>query len=41
VLAIRRVADVITHPEPEMQIHAGDRLIVFTSRQNVEDLNRQ
>jgi CPA2 family monovalent cation:H+ antiporter-2 len=41
VLAIRRVADVITHPEPEMQIYAGDRLIVFTSRQNIENLNRQ
>jgi K+/H+ antiporter YhaU regulatory subunit KhtT len=41
VLAIRRVADVITHPGPDMQIKLGDRLIVFASRQNIEMLNQQ
>ena len=41
VLAIRRVADVITHPEPHMQIKLGDRLVVFASRQNIEMLNQQ
>jgi K+/H+ antiporter YhaU regulatory subunit KhtT len=41
VLAIRRIADVITHPESEMKIQLGDRLIVFASRQIIELLNRQ
>jgi CPA2 family monovalent cation:H+ antiporter-2 len=41
ILAIRRVADVITHPEQEMKVQLGDRLIVFASRQNIEMLNQQ
>jgi CPA2 family monovalent cation:H+ antiporter-2 len=40
VLAIRRVADVLTHPTADELIKAGDRLVVFASRQDIESLNR-
>jgi Trk K+ transport system NAD-binding subunit len=40
VLAIRRVADIITHPNTDVLIKTGDRLVVFASRQDIESLNR-
>jgi K+/H+ antiporter YhaU regulatory subunit KhtT len=41
VLAIRRVADVVTNPEPNWMVKQGDRLIVFASREMIDALNQQ
>jgi CPA2 family monovalent cation:H+ antiporter-2 len=41
VLAIRRVADVVTNPESTWVVKQGDRLIVFASREMIDALNQQ